>query len=1001
MKKRIVISGDIRLGLLDTLDPEGETILVIAAPAAVGGFDGLSDVMREPSARIGLASAFSFRAAVWAGLQRAVAGVQGQADWRDTLHAWIQALEEGRVKCLHHAQAPLFTRLILEEDRALVFACPVAPELIDTSAELVLEIRGDERDRAAEWAQGKLEQSVDVSSEFLEQLRASWAGPRIGVEDLYYLVLSRYFGAVVGGLDREVDDNPLVEQLTEFQVEAYEYAKGILRRYGGVFLGDVVGLGKTYIAMALLKHLQSRYEEHAVVVAPPSILPAWRDLAAEFRSELQTVSLGKLEDLDAVSDREVLVVDESHHFRNTGTARYERLMDWVRPDGLPSTKKVILLSATPQNNDPKDVKHQLAFFPDNYSRLPFQAESLDEWFQQVRFGTSKMADLLQHVVVRRTRGFIKSNYPNATLKVRGDTGELEDVPLIFPERRSGAEQCLRYSIVSTYENLYQEILRYIGRMKYAPYSLAKYLSVEGAEDPRVQGVRRAGESVRGLYKVLLLKRLESSTYAFRETLVRLLERLRSVQERLKDGRVTLRVRGVMTVDDESGELVEADAEYSVPADLFDQLRLASDLMHDRRAVAELLKLMDGLEVDEKVRRLVSYLQSRDPRSHKTVVFTQFADTAEYLAETLGQSHGQTEVVTGSRGNAIRAARRFSPRSNRLDDLPEGEIDLLISTDALSEGVNLQDADTLINYDIHWNPVRLIQRAGRIDRIGSQHEVIEIASFLPEAALESELGLEAVVRRRIKEFLEVFGEDSGVLPAEDKLDPEAAVAAFTGEALEDEGDELDGISRHVERLLALRRDEPERFSSIVEMAGGREAASSSLLPSVVALNAGGFWGFWRARREDSRLDDLSGLDLLLRHAEAGDRDQVSADEISVLEELVAGSRQRFQELADAVREQRAHPRLEASEEFVLNRLEEYSGKCVASRRDLVKQLIAWVRGGSAQVQLRRRARRWKKENLAAESVFNEAKVLFARFPADGDEVGEVEVVGAVSGFSRPV
>lgn len=1004
MKKPIFLSvGELRTDLLSAFVPSdsGQELLV-AAPGHLGTFRGLSAIHAAPDQRMGRAEAFAFRQALMMSLARGVDTLPQSEAWTTVLRLWMQALASGHTRCFHYTHSALFTRLISFHDRTLLCPAPFTTASLNESRELNVELMGSEHQRARQWFERHIQQSVDISSELGELLAKSWAGPPITPLELYYKVLSQYFWATIEGLDLKADDNPLLEQLTEFQIEAYQYAKGILRRYGGVFLADVVGLGKTFIALALLRHLQDRYGEHAVVIAPPNVLPTWRMLAAEFRIELQTVSIGKLSDLNNLSDREVLVIDESHNFRNTGTQRYEQIQAWLRPGGEPSRRKVLLLSATPQNNHPDDIKHQLAFFPDNFARLPFRGESLDAWFAQVRYDHASLTELLQHVVVRRTRRFIQSAYPDATLRVRVKGGGYERVPLQFPERRSGPEQCLRYSINTMYSgDLYKLILETLARLSYAPYCLSNYLSDEGLEDYRVAGVRRAGTSIRGLYKVLLLKRLESSIVAFKNTLQRFRTRLDDCMISLKTGRVTVRVHEQRTSvsEDDARDLVAL--ERTVPATLFDTASLREALRQDLAEVQSLLSKVSALEgrSDVKVARLRVYLNQRDPRQHKTIIFTQFADTAEYLGERLGQQYGRTQVVTGGRGNAMATARRFSPLSNRVDIPQSEQIDLLISTDALSEGVNLQDADTLINYDIHWNPVRLIQRAGRIDRIGSDNEIIEISSFLPEKGLESALGLETVLRRRIQEFLQVFGEDSYVLPSDDKLTPEAALSAFTGTAFEQEDDDdLDGLSRHVERLLHLRRESPDVYNHILELRNGRHAISTASQPPIVAARLSWFWQFWFQEAAELRsVDDLRGLDALFSHAEAGEHPAPHQEDRLALGKLVGQARKAFEPLALSFREQRLRPRLSSAEAFIMEHLEKYKRTCVVSRRVLVEELIAWVQGGYAQSQLRRLGRIWKRDRLPPEIVFNETKVIFSRFPAREETIGEPEVIGAVKGL----
>lgn len=997
-KKSLLSVGEIRSDLLKLFSPQEGLELLVTSPGHLGSFKGMNDIHRTPTTRLGRAIAYSHRRALFKTLANDIDIISQSREWEEIIKSWVTALETGTTRCFHYTHSPLFTRLISKDNATVVFPSPITEEALHLQRELNVELRGQEHERARTWFFRCMENSENISGELRELLLNSWAGPLITPRDLYYKILSQYFWATIEGLDLKADDNPLLEQLTEFQVEAYQYAKGILRRYGGVFLADVVGLGKTFIALALLRHLQDRYGEHAVVIAPPNVLPAWEALAAEFRVELQTVSIGKLQDLDRFHDREVLVIDESHNFRNTGTQRYEKIQAWLRPEGTSSNRKVLLLSATPQNNHPNDVKHQLAFFPDGYARLPFQGESLDAWFAEVGRGQSSLTELLQHVVVRRTRRFIQSAYPNATLRVRTKEGGYESLPLRFPQRKSGDEQCLRYSINDTYGGtLYKQILGTLVSLTYAPYALASYLTEDGMKDPRVAGIKRSGASIRGLYKVLLLKRLESSVVAFKRTLQRLFSRLSDCLNSLDRGFVTVRVQEVSIDDSDDALLLE---DINVPASLFYVERLRASLTNDLEAIEKLQAKVQQLDesADAKAERLMEYLLLRSPKEHRAIIFTQFADTAEHLGRLLAQKFGRTEVVTGSRGNAITMVRRFSPVSNRANIAESEQIDLLVSTDALSEGVNLQDADTLINYDLHWNPVRLIQRAGRIDRIGSTNEVIHVSSFLPEADLESALGLESVLRHRIDEFLKVFGEDSHILPSDEKLEYTEVLSAFSGEALEQDKDDMDGLSRHVERLLQIRREHPDEYGRVLELRPGRHAVSDSSLPGVAAARLSWFWKFW-LQHEDGQMkqvDDLRGLDVLFAHVEKGEKNSYSPESRQILGSFINYARTEFEPLAQSFKEQRLRPRLTPPEEFVLEQLEKYKRTCVASRLEHVDELIAWVRGGYAQVQLRRAGRVWRREKLAPETVFNEARVLFSRFPPIEEELGSPEVLGAIVG-----
>jgi hypothetical protein len=746
----------------------------------------------------------------------------------------------------------------------------------------------------------------------------------------------------------------------------------------------------------LVKHLQIRYGQHAVVVGPPAVCAAWRDLASHHRIELPTVSHGKLVDLTRYADREVLVIDESHNFRNGDTARYQAIQDWLRNEQGTSHRRVIMISATPQNNRAKDVMRQLQLFPDGFSRLPFAGENLESYFREVEHGRASLREILQHVVVRRTRRFIQAQYPDARIRQRNERGELEWTELRFPERLAGPEQCLRYAIDDMYSGgLYQQIIDTLATLHYPLYGLAAYVRPEFKDDPRLAGVSRSGISLRGLFKALVLKRVESSLYAFQQTLRRLSQRLEEAAVRLAGGSVVVRLRATpRSTADDGGEF---DAtERIVESKVFFEARLERDLRNDLREVNRLLACVEGLgDGDAKLNRLEEALVGRPPSSHKTIVFTQFAETAEYLAKKLGQRFGVTACHTGSSGSALGVLRRFAPLAQNVV-VPESEqIRLLVSTDSLSEGVNLQDADTLINYDLHWNPIRLIQRAGRIDRIGSRNETILVGSFLPERALERHLGLEEVLRRRIAEFTRVFGEDGDVLPSDERLDADEVAEAYDGQALEsnDSAEDLDGLAWHAERVLSFRTAEPERHARVLGMRDGRRARSASSEPAISALRAGWLWAFYSPAADGvATLDHVEGLDLLWRHAQAGRPEQLGPNPTGF--EFTTAATAAFAHEAELLDARRSAPRLSAIERWLLDELEAFRTGCPPHRRSAFELACSWVRAGQYGARLRPLAQRWRQERLSGLALLEEALSLARRLPVRDDAIGAPRLIGSI-------
>lgn len=992
----LVAPGELRASLLDLFEEDREGVaFVSAAPGLLpSGFDGHASLTQNPYALLSTEHATAHRAAMFRFLADDVDRLPMTDAWGQRIQRWLDSLRTGTAEFRYLPRRPVHTRLVSRADETFV---PGGP-LFDGSGELDLRLTGEAHQRARAWLSELIVQSQDITGDVERILSQSWAGDFLTPEDLYFKILAEYFEPMLGEMDIDADDNPLLVHLTDFQRSAYQAAKGILRRYGGVFIADVVGLGKTYIALALLGWLEETLGQNAVVVGPPAVLEQWEVLRSNFRLAFETVSMGKLDDLQKHSRHEVLVIDESHNFRNASTLRYETLQSWLRPEGGMATRKVILLSATPQNNDPRDVREQIRLFPDDYQRLPFVGESLDDFFRLVQGGQRSLSELLTHVLVRRTRRFIKENYPNATVRHQTGPDTYEQVPLEFPRRVSGEEQCLRYRIDEAYGgSLYDDLIEMLRTLRYPLHGLFEYVQPRHRDDARFVGLRRAGISVRGLFRVLLLKRLESSIKAFRISLDRLCARLDHALVDLRERRV-VRVRRSPLEQDTEG-LAES-GEVDVDLGLFDSTALEDSIQHDLGRVSELTRAVAAERgSDTKLARLREYLTARPPVRHRTLIFTQFADTAEYLSVELGADFGRSALASGRSGNVMSIAKRFAPKAMRQAVNVDDEVDLLVSTDVLSEGVNLQDADTLINYDLHWNPVRLIQRGGRIDRIGSEHEEIHVASFMPERGLEAHLGLEAVLRRRIDEFLEVFGDDSRVLPSDELPDLEGAVAAYTGQAFAkaEATDETDGMSRHFERLNAIRVSDPARLEELRALRPGKRAASTCDEPAVTACRLGWHWGFCSWSDDQSLdpvvLDDLRGLDAFYAHARGQAAEGVAHEAFT---SIVERSLVRFRPEAELFRQQRHRPRLSPPEQYILRQLDEYAVVSPSPRRVVIEEVRQWVLAGHQKARLQRLGRLWSSSNQSPATVFQELAASYRRFAVQNEELGEVQLSGVVVG-----
>ncbi len=497
---------------------------------------------------------------------------------------------------------------------------------------------------------------------------------------------------------------------------------------------------------------------------------------------------------------DLVVIDESHNFRNNPgkkkMSRYKRLMDDVIKSNIRT--KVLMLSATPVNNRMNDLKNQIAFITEGDDRafLPFGIQSINQvmkdsqrrfsqWYKNTRPEEYSASDLMSRLdgnyfkildmlTIARSRKHIEKYYDTT------DIGK-------FPERLSPIT--LKPDIDS--QNQFKDIVQLydeISTLTLAAYSPLAYVRSEKREEYEEKYDMETAtgsvfrmvdreQSLIYLMRVNLLKRLESSINSFRITLDKLIQfidaNLSQIEEH-QNGRLDTDF-GILDIDIDDVELEDylVGGKIKVLVQDVDQIRWRQDLQKDQRILNNLLaniKLINA-DRDAKLQQLKHIVKSKveapiNADNKKVIVFTAFADTAKYLYNEIAEWIKEEEalyaaLVTGSgdnktnmpgvKGDLISVLNNFSPKSKKRETLtPEAteEIDILICTDCISEGQNLQDCDYLVNYDIHWNPVRIIQRFGRIDRIGSTNERIQLVNFFPNVELDSLMDLIARVQGRM-------------------------------------------------------------------------------------------------------------------------------------------------------------------------------------------------------------------------------------------------------------
>jgi hypothetical protein len=584
--------------------------------------------------------------------------------------------------------------------------------------------------------------------------------------------------------------------LAEFQEDSVRRARRILQRYDGVLIADSVGLGKTWIGKKLLEDYAYHQRMKALVICPASLRPMWERELSESTIAAQILGMEEMgrEEFDPTpyADADVVLIDESHNFRSSGANRYLALDDLIQRRGGRgrdgSRKKIIFLSATPINNDLYDLLNQIRLFTQNEPDYFREAGigDLNAYFKNARSAARRngaaagelLFNLLDEFVVRNTRPYIRAAYPNAT--IRGE-------PVSFPDRKL---QTIEYSLEAVYSGVYRQIVQQVEGLSLAPYHLESYKKPQ--EDVN-EFERGREEGLVGIFKVRFLKRLESSIAAFRLSVHRALIFEQVYLDFLltrrviasRDFRKMLRLAG-LDAEDELGadglaeklENVEEVKEYlssldSVDLNQYKLRELVHDVERDIGALKQLHRETEPLAAKDAKLATLQELLGGKLRGQKVLIFTSYKDTARYLYGALAEkdkawvkSIGRPNIRRIDSANhpdertGIVAA--FAP--DAMGGLPKGidPIDILISTDVLSEGQNLQDCAVCINYDLTWNPIRLVQRSGRIDRLRSKHESIQIWNMFPERELEELLHLVERLNARITQIDELGMLDASVL-----------------------------------------------------------------------------------------------------------------------------------------------------------------------------------------------------------------------------------------------
>lgn len=757
---------------------------------------------------------------------------------------------------LYHINNGGVEEAILGSSNFTVRGLGLAPTGNNIELNLVVDSARDRRDLKAWfdeiWDNPELVSDVRAEVlQYLEQLYANQPPRLIYYKTLYHL-FERYLDeqrrSELLDLGTQIVETEIWRALYEFQRDGVKGAINKILRHNGCIIADSVGLGKTFEALAIIKYFELR-NERVLVLCPKRLRENWTVYQAQNNSPLNPFvrdrfSYTVLSHTDLSREQgysgeinlatlnwgnyDLVVIDESHNFRNNvrsrrdaegnlvRRSRYERLMEDIIKSGVKT--KVLLLSATPVNNDLRDLRNQIAFLTagsDAAFRESLGIESVEqtlnvaqrifsEWARPtsprrtvdlLERLSSAFFTLLDELTIARSRAHIQRYY-GATIDELGGFPERKRPIAIYPEIDAAG-------LFMSYDRLNDEISNYrlslFNPTRYVKPEFREKYEQAGRRDQKTryfnQGLRE--QSLIGMMKVNFLKRLESSVASFAVTLKRTVEKISALEEQIKQfralqgGEIEVEPPSLDALDPEDEELRDlllVGQRLKFELAHLDVDAWLRDLQSDKQQLHSLYLVAKDVDPtrDAKLAQLKELIASkvRYPTvdkegrpNRKLLVFTAFADTATYLYDQIAPwarrelgihvalvTGGGANRTTFGRANFAEILTNFAPRAKQRASIPtmpqEGEIDLLIATDCISEGQNLQDCDYLVNYDIHWNPVRIIQRFGRIDRLRSTNSAVQLVNFWPTQDLNKYINLKSRVEARMALVdLTATGEDN--------------------------------------------------------------------------------------------------------------------------------------------------------------------------------------------------------------------------------------------------
>lgn len=680
--------------------------------------------------------------------------------------------------------------------------------------------------------------AIDVSQKYVETIKTkTWFNDSITPQELYLKFLYEYFKEDLNQHNEMfLKYIPVEFKKLEYQEQAVLNAKKILEEYGGVFISDVVGLGKTYISAMLAGQLEGR----TLVIAPPVLLNksnpgSWPNVFSDFRVSAVFESIGKLDNLikSGVEKYQNIIIDEAHRFRTESNQTYEKLAEICRG------KKIILVTATPYNNSPKDILSQIKLFQKArkstipnlldleqfFSHLERKLKNLDrqrdyaEYIKIIKENAKEIREkVLKYLMVRRTRFEITKYFSDDLFKQKLRFPEIEKPEPFF------------YKLNDNEDSVFTNTIELIAKeFKYSRYTPMLYYKGELSQPEEL-----AQKNMGKFMKILLIKRLESSFYAFRNSLDRFIHSYEQFLSQFDEGNVYVSKKYTNKIfeflendNDQSIEklISEGKADKFNTKDFRDTFR--KDLQNDLDILRDIHKMWAGVKRDPKLLTFIEKLSASNIlKKNKLIIFTESKETAEYLTKNINAKFpDQAICFTGASSETVR--EQITENFDAKARVQKDDYRILVCTEILAEGVNLHRSNVVINYDLPWNPTRMMQRVGRVNRVDTKFDKVYTFNFFPTKQANDQIKLREAAEAKISAFISLLGTDARLLTEGEPIEQHELFSRLTSKnTITGENEEDESELKYLHVIKNLRDKNPDIFERIKHLPKKARTSRSS-------------------------------------------------------------------------------------------------------------------------------------------------------------------------------